>query len=82
MYCVICSKYRTFEKPKISHLIEKTQVLSFYYKFKIEGEKMLKEEDWIKILKILGLINNIEYQNRVSEYIKSCLKKTWIINLD
>ena len=64
MYCVICSKYRTFEKPKISYLIEKTQVLSFYYKSKIEGEKLLKEEDSIKILKILGLINNIEeYQN-------------------
>ena len=64
MYCVICSKYRTFEKPKISYLIEKTQVLSFYYKSKIEGEKMLKEEDSIKILKILGLINIIEeYQN-------------------
>ena len=65
MYCVICSKYRTFEKPKLSYLIEKTQVVSFYYKSKIEGEKMLKEEDSIKILKILGLINNIEEYQKI-----------------
>ena len=65
MYCIICSKYRTFEKPKLSYLIEKTQVVSFYYKSKIEGEKMLKEEDSIKILKILGLINNIEEYQKI-----------------
>ena len=29
LYCVICSKYRTFEKLKISYLLEKTLVLSF-----------------------------------------------------
>ena len=65
MYCIICSKYRTFEKPKLSYLIEKTQFVSFYYKSKIEGEKMLKEEDSIKILKILGLINNIEEYQKI-----------------
>ena len=27
-YCIICSKYRKFEKPKISHLLEKTLALS------------------------------------------------------
>ena len=27
-YCVICSKYRKLEKPKISYLLEKTLVLS------------------------------------------------------
>ena len=65
LYCVICSKNRTFEKPKLSYLIEKTQVVSFYYKSKIECEKMLKEEDSIKILKILGLINNIEEHQKI-----------------
>ena len=28
LYCVICSKYKKFEKPKISKLLEKTLVLS------------------------------------------------------
>ena len=28
LYCVICGKYRKFEKPKISYLLEKTLVLS------------------------------------------------------
>ena len=28
LYCVICGKYRKTEKSKISHLLEKTLVLS------------------------------------------------------
>ena len=72
---MICSKYRKFEKPKISYLLEKTLVLSIIWsKCKIEDEKIFKEEESIEILKILGLINN----GRVSENIKLCLKKTWI----
>ena len=68
-YCVICSKYRKFEKPKISYLLEKTLVFSIICsKCKNEDEK---EEESIEILKTLGLINNIE------EY-----QKTWINNLD
>ena len=30
LYCVICSKYKKFEKAKISYLLEKN-VSSFYY---------------------------------------------------
>ena len=30
LYCVICHKYRKFEKPKISYLLEKS-ISSFYY---------------------------------------------------
>ena len=55
LYCVICSKYRKFEKPKISYLLEKTLVLSF----KNEDGNLFKEEESIEILKILGLIENI-----------------------
>ena len=55
LYCVICSKYRKFEKPKISYLLEKTLVLSF----KNEDRNLFKEEESIEILKILGLIENI-----------------------
>ena len=28
LYCVICGKYRIFEKPKISYIFEKTLALS------------------------------------------------------
>ena len=60
IHCVICSKYRKFEKPKISYLLEKTLVLFIICsKFKNEDEKTFKEEDSIEILKILGLIENI-----------------------
>ena len=65
LYCVICGKYAKFEKPKISHLLEKTLVPSIICsKCKNEDEKIFKEEESTEILKILGLINNIEkYQN-------------------
>ena len=40
LYCVICRKYRRFEKPKISYLLEKTLVLSIICsKSKNENEK-------------------------------------------
>ena len=60
LYCVICVKYRKFEKPKTSHLLENTLVLStICNNCKNEDEKLFKEEESIAILKILGLIGNI-----------------------
>ena len=60
IYCIICGKYRKFEKPKISYLLEKILVLSIICsKRKNEDEQIFKEEDSIEILKILGLIENI-----------------------
>ena len=45
LYCVICGKYRKFEKPKISYLLEKTLVLSVICsKHKNEDEEVFKEE--------------------------------------
>ena len=32
LYCVACNKYRKFEKPKISYVLEKTLVLSIICK--------------------------------------------------
>ena len=79
IYCVICNKYRKFEKPKISYLSEKTLILSIICsKCKIEEEKIFKEEEPIEILQYFGLINNIEEYQKIN----SCLKKTWIKNLD
>ena len=60
LYCVIYGKYRKFEKPKILYLLEKTLVLSIIWSmYKKEDEKIFKEEESIKMLKILGLTENI-----------------------
>ena len=45
LYLVVCSKYRKFEKPKISYFLEKTLVLPIICsKCKHEDEKIFKEE--------------------------------------
>ena len=60
LYCIICGKYRKFEKSKISYLLEKILVLSIICsKCKNGDEKILRKEESIEILKILGLIENI-----------------------
>ena len=60
MYCVICGKYRKFEKPKISYISEKTVLLFVTCsKCKNDDEKVFKAEQSIEILKILGLMENI-----------------------
>ena len=53
IYCVICSKYRKFEKPKISYLFEKALVLSIICS-KCENE-LFKKEESTEISKILDL---------------------------
>ena len=59
LYCIICGKYRKFEKPKLSYLLEKTLVFPVIYsKCKNGDEKWSQEEEWIQILKILGSIEN------------------------
>ena len=65
LYCLICSTYRKFEKPKISCVLEKTLVLSIICsKCKNEDEKLFKEDESIEILKTLDLI--LKYR-RISE---------------
>ena len=59
IYCVICSKYGKFENPKISYILEKTSILFIYYsKCTNEDEKIFKEEESVKILK-MHLIENM-----------------------
>ena len=61
IYCVVYSKYEEFKNSKISCILEKTLVLSIICsKSGSNDEVTFKEEESIKILKILGLINNIE----------------------
>ena len=55
-YCVICGKYKKFEKPKISYLLEKTSIISFICnKCKNEDQKISKEEESIEISKMFWL---------------------------
>ena len=58
--CVICGKYRKFEKPKILYILEKTLVLSIICsKCNNEDEKRFKGEESIEIFKMFSLIGNI-----------------------
>ena len=58
--CVICGRYRKFEKPKISYILEKTLVLPIICnKCKNEDKEIFKEEESIEILQILGLFESI-----------------------
>ena len=60
LYCVIYDKYKKSEKPEISHILEKTLVLSVICsKYMNEDEKLFKKEESIEILKINGLIERI-----------------------
>ena len=53
-YCIIYGKNGNFEKPK-TYLSEKTLLLSIICsQCKNENEKIFKEEESSKILKILG----------------------------
>ena len=59
-YAISGSKYKKFEEPKISYNLEKTLVLSIICsKGMNKDEKILKEEELIKILKMFRLIENI-----------------------
>ena len=66
--CVICSKYRKIEKPKMPYLIKKKKKIFPYIfcsKYKNEEQKIFREEESIEILKILDLINNIEKYQKI-----------------
>ena len=59
-YCVICGKYRKFEKPKLSHIFKKKLVCSITCsKCQNEEEKIFKEEESTEILNFFGLFKNI-----------------------
>ena len=42
LYCVICDKYRKFQEPKISYILEKTLVLSIIFS-KCKTEEIYKK---------------------------------------
>ena len=66
MYCNVCNKYRKSKKTKKSYGFKKTLSLFIVYsKCGREYEKLFKEEEPIEMLKILGLINNIEVYEKI-----------------
>ena len=66
IYCVVCGIYKKINIPKISYFFGKTLVLSIICsKCGSKDEKIFKEEESIKILKIFGLINNIELYQKI-----------------
>ena len=69
MYCNVCNKYGKSTKSKISYIFQKTLSLSIVYsKCGHEYKKIFKEEESIEVLKILGLINNIEEYQKIYNY--------------
>ena len=45
IYCIICGKYRKFEKPKVRYILKKKTVLSIICsKCENEDKKVYKEE--------------------------------------
>ena len=60
VYCIKCNKYRKPKKSKISNIFNRALVFSIICEnCGSNDEKIFKEEESIKILKTLGLINNI-----------------------
>ena len=70
MYSNVCNKYKKFKNPKILYIKKKTLDLSFAYsKCGHEYKKLFKEEESIEILKIIGLITNIEEYQKMYNYV-------------
>ena len=66
MYCNACNKHTKLKKTKLSFIFKKTSSLSIVCsKFSHEFENIFKEEESIEILKILGLISNIEEYQKI-----------------
>ena len=70
IYCNICNKYRKSKNPKTSYIFHKTLGFSILYsKCGHEYKRTFKQEESNEILKILGLITNIEeYQKTYNNF--------------
>ena len=64
IYFFVCGKNNKIKNPKISQIFEKTILYIICSKCNSKDEKIFKEDEAIKILQILGLINNIEQQQK------------------
>ena len=63
-------KYKEFKKPKISYICHKTLLLSsICNKFGSEKKQIFMEEELFKILKIIGLITNLEEYQKIYKHV-------------
>ena len=70
IYYNVYGEYRKSKHPKISSIFKKALGLSIVYsKCGHEYKKMFKEEKSIEILKILGLIRNIEENPKIYNHV-------------
>ena len=61
IYSIKCNKYRKFKNHKILCIFDLTLVLSIICdKYGSKDERLFKEKKAMGILKIIGLINDIE----------------------
>ena len=67
--CIVEGNKKKIKNPKISYILKKHQFFSLTCsKCGSKDEKISKEKESMKMLKILGLIDNIEqYQNTMIE---------------
>ena len=69
MYCNVYNKYTKVKKAKISYFKNALSLSIVYSKCGHEHEKILKEEESIEILKIIGFSNNIEVHQKIYNHI-------------
>ena len=75
MCCNVCNKNRKSKKTKTSYISKKTLSLSIVYsKCGHEYEKIFTEEESIEILKVLGLINNIDEYQKIYNHVRKKYK--------
>ena len=66
IYCTTCKKYKEFKKPKRPYICHKTFFpFSICKKCGSEDEKTFKDKKSTEILKIIGLITNIEEYQKI-----------------
>ena len=70
IYCNVCNKYRKFKKLEISCILKKAfkSFLFFTVSVVMNMKKIFKEES-MEILKILGLITNIEEYQKIYNHV-------------
>ena len=83
-YCIISNEFTKFKKAKILYISFKKLHLSIVYsKCGHEYKKIFKEEEPVEVLKILGLIANIEkYQKNIIMSEKNISQEFRLKNLD
>ena len=70
MYCNFFKKWRKVLKTKISYIFLKKQVFLLFTVNVVKNiKKIFKEEELFEILKILGLIDNIEGYQKIYNHV-------------